>query len=105
MNPAARFRCLLSSHIKVRMRRKIYWENTPRPAYYVDTPRRTLRPRPENMTKPSRTNVPFSAMVLWWIVFGACALVYGFIDALFLAPKRFAREHAQEQWDREHFNG
>lgn len=44
-------------------------------------------------------------MVLWWIIFGACALVYGFIDALFLAPERFAREHAQEQWDREHFNG
>lgn len=61
--------------------------------------------RPENMAKHYRTNVPFSATLVWWMFLGICALVYGFYDAIFLAPKRFARERAQEQWDREHFNG
>jgi hypothetical protein len=44
-------------------------------------------------------------MILWWGFMGVCVLVYGCYDALFQAPERHARERAQAQWDRDHFNG
>jgi hypothetical protein len=44
-------------------------------------------------------------MLIWWAFLGICVLVYGCYDALFQAPERHAREQAQEQWDRDHFNG
>ena len=52
-----------------------------------------------------RTNIPFPIMLLWWGFLGVCVLVYGCYDALFLAPERSARLHAQQQWDRDHFDG
>ena len=52
-----------------------------------------------------RTNIPFPIMLIWWVFLGICALVYGCYDVLFQAPERHAREQAQAQWDRDHFNG
>lgn len=52
-----------------------------------------------------RTNVPLPVMIVWWVFLGICMLVYGAYDALFQAPERHAQEHAQAQWDRDHFNG
>jgi hypothetical protein len=52
-----------------------------------------------------RTNVPLPAMIIWWVFLGVCVLMYSCYDALFKAPERNAQEQAQQQWDRDHFNG
>jgi hypothetical protein len=52
-----------------------------------------------------RTNVPLPVMIIWWVFLGICFLVYGAYDAVFQAPERRARQQAQAQWDRDHFNG
>ena len=48
-----------------------------------------------------RTNVPLPIMLLKWIGMGILVVIAMLYGTCFEAPKR----HAQQQWDREHFNG
>lgn len=44
-------------------------------------------------------------MFLKWIGLGILFVVFYLYDACFVKPGRDAREQAQKEWDRQHFNG
>jgi hypothetical protein len=48
-----------------------------------------------------RTNVPPRGMIVWWVFLGICAVCFSIYYAIVNGPKK----KAQEQWDREYFNG
>jgi hypothetical protein len=40
-------------------------------------------------------------MIVWWVFLGVCVIVFAAYDVIVNGPKK----RAQEQWDRDHFNG
>jgi hypothetical protein len=52
-----------------------------------------------------RTNVPLSAMIVWWGFLAVCIIIFAAYNAIVKEPERRAQAEAQRTWERQHFNG